>query len=72
MTPNGIVRRKRRPSIWKDSVMTAQLADKGHPALQSVSADGFGKVLDEMGKNAKPSSRLLKLIAEGRKSLQER
>ena len=52
--------------------MSAQMADKGHPALQTVSADRFGKVLEEMGKNATPSRTLLKLIADGRKSLQER
>jgi len=45
------------PDILKESVMAAQMADKGHPALQTVSADRFGKVLEEMGKNTRRPAR---------------
>ena len=51
--------------------MAAQLADKGHPALQTVPADCFEKLLADHGKDRKPSAALLKLVANGKKSLQK-
>lgn len=52
--------------------MAAQLADKGHPALQTVPADSFSRLMEELEKDTPPSPRMLKMIAKGRKSLQER
>lgn len=51
--------------------MAAQLKDKGHPALQSVPADRFGQLLDACKTPQKPSARLLKLVANGKKSLKK-
>lgn len=52
--------------------MAAQLADKGHPALQTVPAESFSRMIEELKKETPPSERMLKLVANGRKSLQER
>lgn len=52
--------------------MAAQLAEKGHPALQTVSADAFGRALAEIHKETPPSDVMLKRIANGRKVLQTR
>lgn len=51
--------------------MAAQLADKGHPALQTVPADSFAKLIAECNKSKAPSPALLKMIANGKKSLQK-
>lgn len=50
--------------------MAAQLADKGHPPLQTVSSDGFAKLLAECNNPSKPTAGMMKLIANGKKSLQ--
>lgn len=52
--------------------MAAQLADKGHPALQTVPAESFAKLLADSQTNKRPSAELLKLIAKGRKTLHKR
>lgn len=51
--------------------MAAQLSDKGHPALQTVAADRFEMLLKECRSEARPSEGLLKLVANGKKSLQK-
>jgi hypothetical protein len=51
--------------------MAAQLADKGHPPLQTVSADSFAKLLAECNSSKAPTAGMLKLIANGKKSLQK-
>jgi hypothetical protein len=49
--------------------MAAQLADKGHPPVQTVSADGFAKLMAEVQNPRKPTEAMLKMIANGKKSL---
>lgn len=49
--------------------MAAQLKDKGHPALQTVRADRFAEVLRKGQEARSPSPALLKMIADGRKTL---
>ena len=53
------------------TLMAAQLADKGHPALQTMPADSFARLLEDGKQAKKPSPALLKLIANGKKSLQK-
>lgn len=50
--------------------MAAQLADKEPEALQTVSAEAFGRAIEELQKQTPPSEVMLKRIANGRKALQ--
>jgi len=52
--------------------MAARLAEKGPDALQTVSAEAFGRAIEELRKHTPPSEVMLKRIANGRKALQER
>lgn len=49
--------------------MAVQLKDKGHPAIQSVPAESFGRLLDACNNPRQPSANLLKLVRNGKKSL---
>jgi hypothetical protein len=50
--------------------MAAQLADKGHPALQTVSADRFAMLIEKCNKSGPPSEGLVRMVAKGKSSLQ--
>jgi len=52
--------------------MAVQLKDPGqHPALHTVRADQFAKVLDACNNPPRPSSRLLAMIAKGQRVMQK-
>jgi hypothetical protein len=52
--------------------MAAQLKDPGqHPALHTVRADQFAKVLHSCKHPPKPSARLMEMIAKGKRVMQK-